>query len=263
MSYTAIHCSPTRKIYKLSATETLANEDQVYNDISCLIQLLISIGTKDYIDACSQQQTSQSQQVAEMTFYGLQQILPLMTKGLLEFPDLCTLLFEFVSFITENYAAKISTLSTDLLNSLMEVLFFGMSKTDAAIGKSSLQGLSNIFRENATLRQHYFDSVVNRLFTDVIFQRVISDRVEAAGAALLPFLEADFGRIGSLVHTFTSSVPDALQRQRLQQAFGKLLRHDVVSKARVPGLEGRTHRKEFKRLFEQFVGETQTLLVIR
>lgn len=265
MSYTTVHCSPTRKIYKLSKTETEAKEGQAYNDICCLIQLLTCIGTKEYLDACSQQQSSQSQQVAEMTFYGLQQILPLMTQGLLEYPDLCTLFFEFVSFITDNYASKIHSLSADLLNSLMEVLLFGMSNSDAAIGKSSLQGLTNVFRENSNgnLRQHYFDSTVKRLFAEVIFQRVIADRVEAAGAALLPFLETDLGRIGNLVETFALNVPDASQRQRLQHAFSKLLRHDVVSKTRIPGVEGRTSRKEFKRLFEQFVAETQAFLVIR
>jgi hypothetical protein len=265
MSYTSVHCSSSRSIHKFSKTEAEASEGQAYEDIYCLLQLLISIGTKEYLDACSQNQGSHSQQVVEMTFYGLQQILPLMTQGLMEHPDLCYLFFEFVSFITENHSARIHSLSAPLLHSLMEILLFGMSNTDAAVGKSSLQGLTHIFRENSngSLLQHVFDVTVNRLFTDVVFQRIIADRVEAAGAALLPFLEADCGRVATLAEGLVSKVQDDRQRECLGIAFTKLLRPEIISKTRIAGHEGRANRKEFKRLFEKFVAETQAFLVLR
>jgi len=86
--YSTVQCSSRviRKPTKNSAEEDL-EEEQSYNDILCAIQLLLNIGAKEFIDAFSSDaglKGIDSSEVTNVIFFGLQQILPLMTQGLLQ-----------------------------------------------------------------------------------------------------------------------------------------------------------------------------------
>ena len=85
-SYSSVHCASNRTVV------FSAEEEQNYNDVLCAIELLIQLGTKDFI-SISDSGGMQTNQVTDMIFYGLQQILPLMTRGLLQFPKLCSQYF--------------------------------------------------------------------------------------------------------------------------------------------------------------------------
>jgi hypothetical protein len=102
-SYSANHCAARVVIAKRSTAEAAAEEEQAYGDILCAIQLLINLGAKDFIDACSTHTKVgvESGQVTDMIFMGLQAILPLMTQGLLQFPTLCSQFFDLVGFMME------------------------------------------------------------------------------------------------------------------------------------------------------------------
>eukprot|EP00957_Ditylum_brightwellii_P012634 954993-Ditylum_brightwellii.AAC.1 len=107
--YSAHHCSSRviKHCVKSSAQADL-EEEQSYNDVLCALQLLIHLGTKDFIDVCTIEGAGQveSSQVTDVIFFGLQQILPLMTSGLLQFPTLCTQYFSLVGFMMDTYPEK-------------------------------------------------------------------------------------------------------------------------------------------------------------
>lgn len=92
-SYSANHCKSRVVHKKIDSVEADFEEEQNYNDVLCAIQLLIHLGTKDFIDLCNTRTHSstgvESSQITDVIFFGLQQILPLMTQGLLQFPTLC------------------------------------------------------------------------------------------------------------------------------------------------------------------------------
>ena len=88
-------------------------EEQKYNDVLCVIQLLINLGTKDFVDVYNESTQSQamgSVDITEVIFFGLQQILPLMSQGLLQFPTLCQHYFSLVGFTVETYPEKMCVL---------------------------------------------------------------------------------------------------------------------------------------------------------
>ena len=110
-SYSSHHCSSSRAIVQV------AEEEQQYDDVLCAIELLIQLGTKDFIDV-GDHAGVKSTQVTEMIFMGLQQILPLMTRGLLQYPKLCTQFFSLVGFMLETYAEQLKLLPFDLFDGL-------------------------------------------------------------------------------------------------------------------------------------------------
>jgi len=275
-SYSAHHCEARVivSVAQKSAAEVEAEEEQAYGDILCAIQLLINLGAKDFIDACSQEGTTvETSQVTDMIFFGLQQILPLMTQGLLQFPTLCAQFFELVGFMMDTYPGKVCVLPFDLFNSLFESLLFGMSHHDVKVAKCSLQGIASIAKEQLQsqilaphLTQHdpdIFDKASRRLLTEVVFQNVVVDRVEASAYALLPLAAVDVNRFAKVVHDLTLQVPDEQQRLRLQAAFEKLIQPEALSKAGEGGYEGRRIRVQFKNNFEEFVSEVHSFLVLK
>jgi hypothetical protein len=262
-NYSNIHCASTRVI------KHDVEEEQSYNDILCAIQLLIQLGTKDFIDVG--ETGIDSTQVTDMIFFGLQQILPLMTRGLLQFPTLCTQYFSLVGFMMETYPDKVSVLPFDLFDALLESLLFGMSHHDTNVAKSSLQGLSGIAREHLqskvldvplTNNNALVDNCSRRLLLEVVFQNIIWDRLETAGMALLPIAAIDLSRFAAVVQGITQQIP-AEHHQRLSRAFEGLLKHEVLSKVVSGGYEGRQNRIRFKKDFENFCQEIHSFLLIK
>jgi hypothetical protein len=266
-SYSSHHCSSARAIINS------AEEEQKYDDVLCAIELLIQLGTKDFIDI-GDHSGVKSTQVTEIIFMGLQQILPLMTRGLLQYPSLCTQFFSLVGFMLETYAEQLKLLPFDLFDALLESLLYGMSYHDDAIAKSSLQGIAGIAREHLNSRvldfhinasqihEGLIDKCTRRLLMEVVFQNIIWDRVEPAGLALLPLAAIDMNRFSVVVQRIAQQVPSEHQ-QRLIASFEGLLKPEVIAKVTMSGYEGRKNRILFKKDFETFCHEIHSFLVIK
>lgn len=273
--YSERHCK-NRAISKRSAVEEEFDEEQKYNDVLCAIQLLIHLGTKDFTVVCNMSTSSlngvETGQVTDVIFFGLQQILPLMTQGLLQFPNLCQYYFSLVGFMVETYPEKLCGLPFDLFNSLLESLLFGMSHSDPLVAKSSLQGVASLAREHlrtqalATHLSTKADIIENcstRLMKEVIFQPVIWDRLEPAGTAFLPLAAIDFPQFIGLVNIISQQLGCDEKQRRLHAAFEELIKPDILSKVAAEGKEGRFVRLQFKNAFNVFVRDVHSFLVMR
>lgn len=271
-SYSAAHCASRVVVERKSAGEAEADEEKAYNDILCAIQLLINLGTKDFIVACSTGEGIESAQVTDMVFFGLQQILPLMSQGLMHYPLLSSQFFELVGYMMDIYAEKVCVLPFELVDALMEALLFGMSHHDPNVAKNSLNGIAALAKEHIQTKalSNYlsrnpdlFDIISKRLLTEVVFQNVVLDRLEASGYALLPLAAVDLNRFAAVVQDLSNQVPDDQQRVRLQAAFQKLIKPEALAKVAEGGYEGRLNRVHFKKDFEEFVHEVHSFLVLR
>lgn len=274
--YSSQHCNSNSRVINAGRSSTEANteEEQKYSDVLCAIQLLIHLGTKDFIDICSESTAPgvETTQVTDIIFFGLQQILPLMTQGLLHMPTLCEQYFSLVGFMMETYPDKIAVLPYELFNSLLESLLFGMSHHDATVAKSSLQGIASITREHLkaqVLAPHLsrnaelLDKCSARLLRDVVFQNKVWDRLESTGMALLPLAAVNVNRFASVVQQLVDQVPVEDQRTRLRSCFQSLLQPEVINKVGSGGLEGRKNRIRFKKDFDNFVQQTHAFLVLK
>jgi hypothetical protein len=258
--YSATHCAARIIVHPSISPD---EEEQQYSDVLCAIELLTQLGTKEFFDICSSTDSRvKSGQVTDMIFYGLQQIIPLMTQGLLQYPSLCSNYFDLVGFMTESYADKVCALPYDLFDALWESVLFGMSHLDSTVGKDSLLGIASIVKahlESQALATHLashpdiFDKCSRRLLQEVIFRSVVWDRLEASGMAMLPLAAANVNRFAAVVQ--------GLQVPQVQASFEKLIQPQVLSKVTSGGYEGRANRVKFTKDFEVFVKEVHSLIV--
>ena len=273
-SYSAHHCASRVVKRPMSSVENDLEEEQSYGDVLCAIQLLIHLGTKDFIDICTTNEESgvDSSHVTNVIFLGLQQILPLMTQGLLQFPNLCLQYFSLVGSMMDTYPDKVCELPYDLFRGLLDSLIFGMSHSNAFVSKSSLQGIGGIAREhlkNGALRNHLaghadiFDACSHCLLQQVVFQTIIWDRLEPAGMALLALAAVDLAKFAAIITSIVPQFGSIEKQQRVQAAFEQLMQPGVLSKVSSGGYEGRMNRLKFKKDFELFVRDIHSFLVIQ
>ena len=88
-------------------------EDQQYGDVLGAIQLLNFLGTKDFLDMNNDNSGKASVDVTDVIFYGLGQIMPLMTAGLLQYPTLTSEFFILTSFTVGERAKRASLLEDE------------------------------------------------------------------------------------------------------------------------------------------------------
>lgn len=274
--YSEHHCK-NRVIHILrSEVEEEFDEEQKYNDVLCAIQLLIHLGTKDFTIMCNMSTSSsngvETGQITDVIFFGLQQVLPLMTQGLLQVPSLCVHYFSLVGFMVETYPEKLCGLPFDLFNSLLESLLFGMSHLDPLVSKSSLQGLASLAREHLrtqalslhlSTKADIVDNCSYRLMKEVIFQPIIWDRLEPAGMAFLPLAAIDFQKFIGLVNIISQQLGCDEKQRRLYAAFEELIKPDMLSNVAAEGREGRFVRLQFKNAFNVFVRDVHSFLIMR
>jgi hypothetical protein len=273
--YSTNHCNSRviRKAVK-SSSENDSEEEQSYNDVLCAIQLLNNIASTDFIHSFSSERTGSkgvhSQEVIQVVFFGLQQILPLMTKGLLHFPTLCKHFFSLLGYVTDTYPDKFGMLPYDLFTGLLNSMLYGMSHTDTFVSKSSLQGIATLCREqieNNSLSNHLshnpsiFDECSKRLLQEVVFQNIIWDRLEPAANALLPLAALDMNRFVNVVNSISQQL-DNNKTRRMQEAFQKLMDPDVVGKVSKGNYGGRSNRMRFRKDFELFVKDLHSAVLV-
>lgn len=260
-----------------SVTEAEASEGQAYNDILCVLQLLVNLSTKDFIDLYSEDGAANSNvpssQVGELIFFGLQQILPLMTQGLLQYPKLCEQFFELVVTMMESHPDKVCRLPFDTFHPFLDCLLFGMSHQSTTVAQGSMNGLVCLLREHCNTgawRQHVqqkpdlIGHCAKRLFAEVIFQPVVRDRMNATSNVLLSLIAADLGSFRPLVNDLLQQIPDPRHRPRLEGAFVKLAQQpNVLSGATKEGYEGRDARTRFHKVFVKFLDEIHACMVLR
>ncbi|CAN0173344.1 unnamed protein product, partial [Discosporangium mesarthrocarpum] len=105
-------------------------EEDAYNDVLCVLELLSHLVTKDLVDVSDDRldgavSGGREVIVTDVVFFGLGKVLPLMTEGLLQFPSLASEYFSLVGFLVQTYAYRLATLEFELFQQLVSSLVFG------------------------------------------------------------------------------------------------------------------------------------------
>jgi hypothetical protein len=271
-SYSTRHC--THRVMVIVEAE---NEEKSYHDILCAIQLLMNLSTQE----CNRSKSSSldgavdSAQVAEVLFFGLQQIIPLMTQGLLQYPTFCQKFFSLLGFAIQSYSCKVDTLPLELVDALIQSLLFGVNHQDISVAKLCLEGIGNLtkghLRSGAltchlSQRSDLLDGCTREIFQKVVFQPLVYDRLEATSHALLPLAAVQENRFSAVIHDLlveSSTIKNPEQHRCLGLALEKLFAQEIIANVLEEGYEGRINRRRFKESLEEFVKTVHSLVVFR
>ncbi|XP_077977331.1 exportin-4-like [Glandiceps talaboti] len=215
--------------------DVTAEEDQ-YQDILLMMELLTNLLSKDFIDfgitddiiAGDTNQLPSNVTAADIVLYGLNIIVPLMTAELLKFPSLCNHFYKVTSFICEIYPEKICQLPEELFKSLLASIELGLTSFGLEISKLCFESLSSLggycYKEQqreATLSAalSHFLRVV---FDQLLYQSFDMDLTSSAAEALYSLMCCHQGQYNDLVHSLLRGQTDPMYYQRLADAFNQL-----------------------------------------
>lgn len=233
------------KILRIYSTQNLgrrraeANADEeVYWDILCVLQLLTHVADKGFVDFDDEKEGKLAMsEVAEVVFYGLQLIIPLMNEELLKFPSLSKQFFTLITFMVDAYTDRLAQLDHSLFCQLLQAVMFGVQITDSAIARDSLRALAGLasyhfgaLKDGTSLglsvhiqqKGDLISSCMHKLLQMVVFETSIWDRLDACSNAILALIVCDREGFARMVNSILEQ-QEPVTRDRLRAAFEDLV----------------------------------------
>ncbi|XP_066917411.1 exportin-4-like isoform X2 [Clytia hemisphaerica] len=128
----------------IKKTDNDQEDEEQYNDLLLLIQLLSHILSKDFLDLGDTKENEDSVSPVDIVLYGLQIVIPLITQELLKYPKLSSEYFKLVTFVCEVYPEKLKVLPEELFKSFMASIQMAISDLNTEVAKCSLDALSSL-----------------------------------------------------------------------------------------------------------------------
>ncbi|GFY41887.1 exportin-4 [Trichonephila inaurata madagascariensis] len=243
--------------------EASAEEEQ-YQDILLLMQLLTDLLFKDFIDfpAAGSDETESTVSAADVSLYGLSIIMPMMSADLLNFPSLCLQYFKLVISVCEVQPAKICQIPTDLLKSLLSSIEFGLTSYTSDVSALCLDFLSilalHIHRTNLQGSPIHaaLEPFLKLVFDMLLHQPLDADLTQSASGTLYALVCCYQTKYKDLVQELINSQSDPVTAQRLLTSFNSLSANMTLSL-------DRHSRIKFRDDFEKFITEVRGYLCVK
>ncbi|XP_013778949.1 exportin-4-like [Limulus polyphemus] len=245
--------------------EASAEEEQ-YQDILVLMQLLTDLLSKDFVDFSpfnpSQEEEESSVSAADVALYGLNIIMPLMNAELLKFPNLCLQYFKLITFVCEIYPAKVCQLPETLFKNLISSVELGLSSFTPEVATLCLDFITvlgiHIRRAGpeATTVSEELKPFLKIVLDMVLFQPLDSDLSQTAGTALFTLVCCFQNEYQGLVQALIASQHNSQNAQRLINAFNELTEG-------VNLVLDRHNRIKFKMNFDKFTTEVRGFMLVK
>ncbi|XP_055939615.1 exportin-4-like [Argiope bruennichi] len=243
--------------------EASAEEDQ-YQDILLLMQLLTELLFKDFIDfpTAGLEDPESPISAADVSLYGLSIIMPMMSADLLNFPSLCLQYFKLVISVCEVQPAKICQIPADLMKSLLSSIEFGLTSYTSDVSALCLDFLSilalHIHRANLQGSPIHaaLEPFLKLVFDMLLHQPLDADLTQAASGTLYALVCCYQTKYKELVQELINSQSDPVTAQRLLTSFNNLSANMTLSL-------DRHSRIKFRDDFEKFITEVRGYLCVK
>ncbi|KAF2356553.1 Importin-beta N-terminal domain [Trinorchestia longiramus] len=217
----------------------------------------------DFIDLFPSEDTeSEAVAAADVCLYGLNIIMPLMTKELLQIPTLCSHYYKMVLFLAELYPSKILELPSDLLKNLLYSIEIGLTSFGMDVTSYSFDFLyvlaSHALKHGGPDSEvlHMLRPFLKLVLDLILSQQVNSDMLQATSASLYVLICAFQSEYQELVNQLIAAQEDPTVKSRLAQAFTHL-----TDKVQLNG--DRVHKFLFRNNFEEFIANVRGFLLVK
>ncbi|KAG8194645.1 hypothetical protein JTE90_003118 [Oedothorax gibbosus] len=236
--------------------EASAEEEQ-YQDILLLMQLLTDLLFKDIIDFPASNDSSEAEPVitaADISLFGLSILMPLMSAELLNFPNLCSQYFKLIWSVCEVQPQKICHIPNDLLKSLLSSIEFGLTSYTSDVSGTCFDFISflalHIHQEKlqGTPVHAAMEPFLKLIFDMLLYQPLDADLIQSASGTLYTLVCCFQTKYKDLVQELIDNQSDPVTAQRLLTSFTNLSSSMTLSL-------DRHSRIKFREDFEKFITE--------
>ncbi|KAI9103836.1 armadillo-type protein [Phlyctochytrium arcticum] len=224
-------------------------EEELYEDLACILEMLAQLMASQYEglawnDILAKRRIKANVDVADVVFYGLNIIIPLITDQMLLFPELCKDYISLVSNLVRYFPDKLSTLPPELIASLVRSLEFGMNNFMAEVARGAFEAVTTLslfaWDEEAhpgasmDFLNPHLDRVLQKTLEMFLFKEFDSALMEAAGESLFGLILARGEHYTLLTQHLIARQPHPELAQRLSTAL-QSLNTAIAKTAQAPG----------------------------
>lgn len=208
-------------------------EDDLFKDLSLIMEtltILIHHGEKD-------------KDLAEAVFFGINTVLPMVTREMLKFPRLCRDYLCLAGKLIEQHPEKLATLPASLVAALFSSIRFGSEQPMVQVRRTCFDSVTALvkycFRERSSsggddstrFLEPHLDASLDHIMDTILFKELDRGFIDIAGESLFSLIVLRHNYFLVLVSRVMSSQSDETKRSRLDAAFGRL--NTVVEAAAV------------------------------
>lgn len=244
-------------------------EEEQYEDLCILLEMLTSLLSKDFIVFGSEENSSVDDggggtvvvNVEDVVLYALNSIVPIMNAELLKFPALCLNFMRLVTYMAEMYAEKVCQLPDELLQNLLAAIEYGLTSLGSDVVMLCLEFLSYVAEDLCkrsvqngvmyTSMAHFLKVVFNKLVLDVFDMELF----DTASQTLFALICCHQEQYKILVNELLQEQAD--NYHRLAEAFNHLTPTDLQL------VINRPNRLMFMKNFDKFLNEVRGFLCVR
>eukprot|EP00850_Spirogloea_muscicola_P004362 SM000018S03727 [mRNA] locus=s18:1138348:1145815:+ [translate_table: standard] len=216
----------------VGAAANLAREEQSEKcrDIRALLQLLLSLTSKDLLDFGEANGNGfEGVDIAQVIYFGLQTVTPLVSVELLKYPKLCRQYFTLISHMLEVYPEKVAALPPQAFTQIINCLDFGLRHQDVQVVTMTLAAIAALATYQLAAKSRgqpctldVLSHFLNALLHFLLFQDYSSELTEPAADALLALILCDYDMHKGLASKMLEHQGDPALCHRLALAFDSL-----------------------------------------
>lgn len=237
-------------------------EESNLQDLELIMDLLIFVLSKDCFDLSPQTNEDITVTAADVSLFGLNFIMPLITIDLLKYPDLCAQYYRLIVLINDIYPEKICSLPETLLHQLLESVKLGLSQFGSTIVQACLdfiQGMASYVYRHGMQNTNFSQALLPflPLLLDMILSHQInSDMISTASTCIYCLICCYNDQYNLYVQNLIRSQTDPLIAERLATSFSSLMENIVLNCERQPKLK-------FRENFDKFIANVHGFLLTK
>nr|CAB3267795.1 exportin-4-like [Phallusia mammillata] len=248
-------------------------EEEAFQDLSLIIELLTHILSKDFIDFSDTdnelhaevviRQPENETSAADVVLFGLGIILPHMNSQLLLYPSLCSQYYKLVTFLCEIYPEKVEKLPAEMMLAFIHSLQLGLSSYGNDNCKLCLEAVEGLALQCQKTKEQPTElhvatlSFVRLVFDSLIVHAADLDLLRTAGETFYSLLCFRPDQSMILFNQVIESQADPSYKQRLAEAFHTL----IPDPAQL--LPDRPHRTAFLKTLESVIFNIRGILCVK
>nr|XP_023018498.1 exportin-4-like [Leptinotarsa decemlineata] len=238
-------------------------EESSCQDLALVLDLLTFILSKDCIDLCTETNHTETNITAsDVSLFGLNFIMPLMTLDLLKYPSLCAQYYRLLVLINDIYPEKICNLPSDLLQTLLKSIELGLTNFGPDIVQACLdfiQGMATYIFKHNMLNTPFYQALrpfLKLLMDLTLTHQINSDSMIYASTALYVLICCYQEDYKLLVQSLIQMQTDPMIGERLAAAFNNLVNNIDMTCDRLPKLK-------FRDNFDRFIANVHGFLLVK
>jgi hypothetical protein len=199
-------------------------EDESHEDISSMLEILTNLMAAEFQDIAKDELATRKStaakapagtvDVADVVFYGVNIVLPLINDDMLKYPRLCRIYTNLISDLLEFFPEKLSQLPPELLASLLKTLTFGIENTFTEVAEATYAAIIALavhvkYNEasqagSVAFLEPHLDTLLRHVLNLLLLRDFDSDLVDAAGEAILALVYCRHVRLARGLAMFSS-----------------------------------------------------------